>query len=337
MESASLTIIVPDIVSETVAQGSAKVLTIQIEVSFETADGDEVVKSYTITLRLIRGEEVFDPEQELAARFAPVLRMHPEENYFPVDVQAMLNRAELRNFPSGQLVNAELPPAELPEDTYLDLPEASPDDGNEEAIRLYGEAYAENEHIYPTVYAAVHKDTDGNRLALQYWFFYYANPWNNVHEGDWEMIQLEFAAADELIILGLGLQPERAVYSQHLSAKSFDWDAVNIEGHPVVYVAEGSHASYEIAQSTFQILGFDHTSDDGLALAPAGFTGELNRSQSYGEPVMIRPNAQGWLSFAGRWGEDVQLDIGQGRSGPRGPAFQPKWLDPFGWWCIFCP
>ena len=33
-------------------------------------------------------------------------------------------------------------------------------------------------------------------LALQYWLFYAFNDWNNLHEGDWEMIQLLFDAED---------------------------------------------------------------------------------------------------------------------------------------------
>ena len=31
-------------------------------------------------------------------------------------------------------------------------------------------------------------------LAVQYWFYYYFNDWNNRHEGDWEMVQLVFEA-----------------------------------------------------------------------------------------------------------------------------------------------
>ena len=34
------------------------------------------------------------------------------------------------------------------------------------------------------------------KLALQYWLFYAFNDWNNLHEGDWEMIQLVFDADD---------------------------------------------------------------------------------------------------------------------------------------------
>ena len=52
------------------------------------------------------------------------------------------------------------------------------------------------------------------QLALQYWFFYVFNDYNDKHEGDWEMIQLDFApriAAQALIDDAGGdrLQPAR--------------------------------------------------------------------------------------------------------------------------------
>ena len=49
----------------------------------------------------------------------------------------------------------------------------------------------------PTVYAHVLKQADKpETLVLQYWFFWVYNDWNDKHEGDWEMIQLEFPAVD---------------------------------------------------------------------------------------------------------------------------------------------
>ena len=48
----------------------------------------------------------------------------------------------------------------------------------------------------PTVYSHVATDRDRpGELALQYWLFYAFNDFNNLHEGDWEMIQLVFALA----------------------------------------------------------------------------------------------------------------------------------------------
>ena len=49
----------------------------------------------------------------------------------------------------------------------------------------------------PVVYGHVASDpAHPGMLALQYWFFYTYNEFNNLHEGDWEMIQLNFDAAD---------------------------------------------------------------------------------------------------------------------------------------------
>ena len=67
----------------------------------------------------------------------------------------------------------------------------------------------------PTVYAHVAQEAAyPDRLALQYWFYYPFNDWNNLHEGDWEMIQLVFAASSAEEALGAAaargrLQPAR--------------------------------------------------------------------------------------------------------------------------------
>src|SRR5690606_36504941 len=44
--------------------------------------------------------------------------------------------------------------------------------------------------LVPTTYANFIFDEEEGRLALQYWFFWYFNDWNNTHESDWEGIQL---------------------------------------------------------------------------------------------------------------------------------------------------
>ena len=48
----------------------------------------------------------------------------------------------------------------------------------------------------PTTYAHVAQEpAHPERLSLQYWLYPF-NDWNNLHEGDWEMIQLVFAAGE---------------------------------------------------------------------------------------------------------------------------------------------
>ena len=97
----------------------------------------------------------------------------------------------------------------------------------------------------PVVYAHVATEAAApGQLALQYWFFYPFNDFNNTHEGDWEMIQLLFDADDAEE--ALGKDPVAVGYSSHEGAERADWDDDKLERvdgtHPVVYPAAGSHA-----------------------------------------------------------------------------------------------
>ena len=70
----------------------------------------------------------------------------------------------------------------------------------------------------PTVYAHVAGEPSApGKLALQYWFFYPFNDFNNTHEGDWEMIQLVFDAADAARGADRGSRP--VGYSSHEGAE----------------------------------------------------------------------------------------------------------------------
>ena len=98
----------------------------------------------------------------------------------------------------------------------------------------------------PVVYAhVVGEEEFPGRLALQYWFFYPFNDFNNTHEGDWEMIQLLFEAGDAQA--ALGVDPSEVGYSSHEGAERASWDDdEKLElagGRPVVYPAAGSHAN----------------------------------------------------------------------------------------------
>jgi hypothetical protein len=161
---------------------------------------------------------------------------------------------------------------------------------------------------YPyKVYGRAVTHSDG-KLWLQYWFFYYFNPdpvapvLGNVHEGDWEMVQVGLMP---------DLTPEEAVYAQHESGQRCDWDSVHKEGgRPVVYVAEHSHASYF---GTDPPVSYDHA--DGLG-------GGLQSP----DLQMITDAEPAWVGWPGRWGDS---DSGS----PPGPRFQPdsKWSDPSAW------
>ena len=85
------------------------------------------------------------------------------------------------------------------------------------------------------------------KLALQYWFFYVYNHFNNLHEGDWEMIQLNFDAASARGGAVEDADGDR-ILSQHEGGERAAWGDEKLElvggTHPVVYPAAGSHANH---------------------------------------------------------------------------------------------
>ena len=121
----------------------------------------------------------------------------------------------------------------------------------------------------PTVLRTHHdrKRSGPGKLALQYWLFYVFNDWNNPHEGDWEMIQLNFDAATAA--RPLNQKPVEVGYSQHEGAERASWGGTAsyelVDGtRPVVNVAAGSHANFfgqalYLGSSASQGVGCDDT------------------------------------------------------------------------------
>ena len=164
------------------------------------------------------------------------------------------------------------------------------------------------------------------KLSLQYWFYYVFNDWNNTHEGDWEMIQLVFDAADAKE--ALGRRPAIVGYSQHEGAEQADWgdDKLELVGgtHPVVYPAAGSHANfYESAlflgSSASEGVGCDDTTGPSRQLRPT--------VQTVPSDPAAAQDRFPWIAFEGRWGE-LQRSI---FNGPTGPNLKSQWTRPIEW------
>lgn len=98
----------------------------------------------------------------------------------------------------------------------------------------------------PVVYAHVVQQPDApDQLAVQYWFYWYYNDWNNKHESDWEFIQVLFDAST--VAEALDTDPVAVGYAQHEGGEKAGWDSAKLErdgSNPVVYPSAGSHASY---------------------------------------------------------------------------------------------
>ena len=130
----------------------------------------------------------------------------------------------------------------------------------------------------PAMYSHVATDpAHPGKLALQYWLFYTYNDWNNLHEGDWEMIQLLFDAADAKE--ALGEDPVSVGYSQHEGAEARGLGRREARARrrprPVVYPAAGSHANFfdpalYVGSSGEQGVGCDDTRGPHLAARAEG-------------------------------------------------------------------
>jgi hypothetical protein len=276
-------------------------------------------------------------EKALAERYAPVVRLvkqehecGPGEPYEPMDVDALFGQptVALTGPWSGNDVVKIGPKAkDLAQGLYqyhLDFPgnALQPGCDYERWARFVSEGHE------PTVYAHVPPSDPlhPGQLALQYWLFYAYNDWNNLHEGDWEMIQLLFDARNAAD--ALAKPPTSVGYSQHEGAERADWDAAKLERaggtHPVVYPAAGSHANFFdqglfLGSSASQGVGCDNTNGPHTEINPVVQT-------IPSDPAEARAQFP-WIAFDGRWGE-LQPSF---FNGPTGPNLKTQWTEPIQW------
>jgi hypothetical protein len=275
-------------------------------------------------------------ETALAEKHAPVVRLveqaeecGPGEPYEPMDADALFGEptVALRG-PWNRVDLVEIGPvaADLGRGLYeyhLDFPGDALNPGC--TYERWARRVTSGEE--PTVYAHVAADSGyPGQLALQFWLFYAYNDWNNLHEGDWEMIQLVFRAEDARE--ALSTEPEKVGYSQHEGAEEADWDDDKLErvdgSRPVVYPAAGSHANFFeealfLGNSAEQGVGCDDTTGPHRELDPRVRT-------IPSDPAAAR-RAFPWIAFEGRWGEVQEAFF----NGPTGPNLKRQWTEPIRW------
>jgi len=271
----------------------------------------------------------------LAQRYAPVVRLvadtdcEPGDPYVPIPVDLLFDEPTVAL--RGPWQNAGVvkigPTAEdLSRGLYqyhLDFPGNALDPGCD---YLHWQRRLTVGHT-PTVYAYVATDpAHPGKLALQYWLFYVFNDWNNLHEGDWEMIQLVFDASTPA--QALQRPPVEVGYSQHEGAEKATWNDDKLERvdgtHPVVHPASGSHANFfdealYLGSSAEQGVGCDDTRGPTLDVRPVVRT-------IPSDPDEAR-KAFPWIAFQGRWGELRPAFF----NGPTGPNLKTQWTAPIAW------
>ena len=275
------------------------------------------------------------PDEALAARFAPIIILQRQaaacdsdgEPFLPAPVNVVFAdpAVVLREGPEQHPAKSPIDNPDLyalPDEFATDFPGKPRTPGCD--YETHFKAVMGDQR--PVIYAHIATEEGRRGIALQYWFFYYFNEFNNLHEGDWEMIQLLFDA--DSVEEALTQEPVQVAFAQHNGGETADWDAPKLEREgtrPVVYASRGSHASYY---------------GPGLWLGWGQDGSGLGCDVTSGDPVRIDPEVRlvpatiagpddpfAWVTFSGRWGERETWVY----DGPSGPAFKPRWTAPISW------
>lgn len=286
-------------------------------------------------ITLPAGETVDD----LAQRFAPILRFATDEPFYPLDVEGYLAESELCYFrprkdelerihckqapPFDQL------PTERPAcfDCFRALDVRGAEEHEGEAVYQVRDGFMRSNHPGNVVYYAL-RPIAPQRSVLQYWMFYAFNKFDNSHEGDWEMIGIDLDHRGDRSI------PVRVAYSAHHGSLRKDWTAL-VEGkqrvadQPIVYIARGSHANYTASghqRGWIEVWSWagrrlcyritDETDNHGIELDPDDYT--------------LKP--LGGPAFEGAYGPGNYV-FGElqepGKPATKDPRASPRWLEPF--------
>lgn len=284
---------------------------------------------------------------QLAIKFCPVLYLNGDaeagENYEPDPVQLMLDVSVMRDSGNpgfsakatiGNMIN-------YTKSTYF-IDVANLSSKNNTPVE-YKAVYDSLQSSYkPTVYARIKEADASGYTTVQYWFFYYMNDWRNIHEGDWEMTQLNFTGQTAKDIVAKGELPAFMALSQHQSGQKMTWNTMNEKGlvkgtHPIVYVAQGSHANYFTPGQSWSVLDFDKTGLSNWKIIEPGQLEIILLSEADTAEKGLE-----WLQFKGDWGENTGfsisiLDLQFLESGPAGPPWSDggknseKWSNPGKW------
>lgn len=284
-------------------------------------------------------------------RHAPLVRFHPDEQFFPSSVPWFLNRVEMwfrkpvqnarKHFDASVIVKfRKVNPTSLTSQVqrgyrsdaspisaqiqrrkgtyFLNIPETPA------AAKTRAGEKGKNT-CKATCYVHVQKSERSGCWWLVYLFFY---PYNgsisslvsSAHEGDWEHIRVE--------VDNLGHKIHSIYMAAHEGGKCYRRYSTKTPGrvgyrhldrgsHPIVYSARHSHATYPTRGEVPLGLATDHTGNgrEWRTWDSLEILGDLANPGSRHQ----------WLKFNGLWGQVWGSPIGL--TGPTGPAFKSWWQD----------
>lgn len=282
----------------------------------------------------------FSTLDPLLLQYEPILYLHHDENYQPMNVEAFIEASALWE---SDVISDDLL-ISRGEVTVEDIGTGSTDEwylafSSDEAKTFdpavasstYKDLVADGKAV-PTYYGYKTEDSFVDAegvlhefIVLQYWYFYAFNDWQeqggfNNHEGDWETVMIFLDKETE--------EPLYVAYSSHLNdgdpetlnltqsesvRRAWDSNEVVRESDQLVsFVSLGSHANYPnngdngthvVSRNTI-----DRTDTDGTHLMNGNFSRKSINNAN--QPI--------WMRYEGGWGADME---GVGEQGPQGPGF----------------
>ena len=209
------------------------------------------------------------------------------------------------------------------DDFHLDLPG---DPLGDTCVYAKDFAALKREGKAPAItYAHIARQAGHPGLAVQYWFFWYFNQFNDLHEGDWEGMQITFEADSPAQALAEG--PSEIGLFQHGGGETrrLGRQQGRKEGHPPGRLPRGRLARDFLRRRRLRRerpgrLGRRLRQHVGPAAAPGPAAGA----------VPTHPPTNGrfkWLTYTGHWGQEEKGF----NNGPTGPTTKTQWLEPFAW------
>ncbi|MCA8974068.1 MAG: Vps62-related protein [Planctomycetes bacterium] len=249
--------------------------------------------------------------------FSPLVRIHPNETYNPMDPMQFIRLSRFRHHRGWQSdqgynkVSQSWVTTNSTAAAYYDIPVAFIDsyglngDGTNRRPRDSNSGSTWNVFLQPngaptgdatptgSVPAFYYYRRSGDLHEIQYWWF---SGYNDAaatfnHQGDWEHVTVHVRHR----------QIEGVYFAAHNGGTYHPRSQLRFSGgRPVVYMARGSHASYS-APGTYN-YGTDQAAD-------GGHQWDIRSS-------LQRLSSQPWRNFAGAWGEVGTLSTTTGPLGP---------------------
>lgn len=256
---------------------------------------------------------------EAIQKYAPILHIHPNENYKPTSVEYFVQNADVLDKATGQKHQAQI----------ADLPQGKE---NKDKFQLVLNNNAAKSGDFSLAKSYVHaKKTSVLYTDIQFWFFYAYNGhgtfrlktlafgqtlWSSnasaepigEHEGDWEHVTIR--------INNFTHRPESMYLSQHDGGAWTPWSELSLTGtQPNVYSSINGHASYKDCGPNYihhikipnsdwspQAIEFflvNETKSGGATLNCAE-KHELLNAEYLGTDAPEQPS---WVNYWGRWGK----------------------------------